>query len=804
MARTICEGLRVIEMGAGSIGASIAGMLLADNGARVVKIEPPEGDRLREQHPGGFLVWNRGKESLIADLRHEQGRSQVRHLAARADVLIEGFGAGVADGWGLGYDDLRIGNQRLVYCSVKGFGPTGAYAHIPAYEGVVAAKTGLFQLGPFGYRSGPIFFSAFLASSGAGHQALAAILAALIAREQTGRGQRVDATLVQGLTPLDYFGVMTWQHLQRTAGTAEGSSAFAGVQASRYNFFVPTQDGRWVVFTQMLPHQARALSGAVGLEHTIQDPRFADQPQFTTAEDAQAWEDLVWEAMSKEPYEHWERVFLADPDIAFELARFSEEGLDHQQIVHNGEAVTVEDADLGAVQQVGPVAHFSRSPARIHRMAPRLGNNSGDFPDHPASAPGSGGPWPPHSLADVTIVELGYFYAMPYGVTMAGALGARIIKIEGPAGDPMRYSFGAAEVGGAKTMEGKESLAVDLQTLEGQEIVRSLVARADVFVNGFRSGVAERLGLGYKDLSAFNPRLVFIHAAGYGVDGPYAHRPIYAQVAQAVAGSLGRYGGTWLDPELTKGFSTMEAQVVVMPRIRGPVDGDSNASLAVLSAIALGVYDQRRTGEGQFLSTTMIGGNAWAYADDFLRYRGKPALPVADGEYHGLGALYRLYQAASGWVFLAASREKEWQKLAAAIERTDLLADSRFSTAALRRVNDSALIDELARLFATRPADEWEAVLVPRGVACVAAFGASHSEFTCTDLVLRETGLVVEVEHPLFGRILRHGAPVAFSETPPRLEPGSLVGQHTEELLREIGYDADRIVDLKARKVVFG
>ena len=250
-------------------------------------------------------------------------------------------------------------------------------------------------------------------------------------------------------------------------------------------------------------------------------------------------------------------------------------------------------------------------------------------------------------------MELGYFYAMPYGVTMTGALGARVIKLEGATGDPMRSAFGAAEVGAAKTMEGKESLAVDLQTPEGQKIVQEAATRADMFVNGFRSGVAERMGLDYATLKKLNPRLVYVHAAGYGVDGPFAHRPIYAQVAQAVAGSIGRYGGRWLDPEFTKSLSWIEAQIVVLPRLRGIVDGDSNAALAVLSSILLALYDQRRTGTGQFVSTTMIGGNALAYADDFVRYEGKPVLATPDEENHGLHALYRLYRAERGWVFLA-------------------------------------------------------------------------------------------------------------------------------------------------------
>jgi crotonobetainyl-CoA:carnitine CoA-transferase CaiB-like acyl-CoA transferase len=423
-----------------------------------------------------------------------------------------------------------------------------------------------------------------------------------------------------------------------------------------------------------------------------------------------------------------------------------------------------------------------------------LDEHGGELEERPAQ-PGTG-PKPAHPLEGVTIVELGYFYAMPYGVTMAAGLGARVIKVEGLAGDPMRTSFGAAETGAAKTMEGKESLAVDLQAEEGRRIVRELVAKADVFVNGFRPGVAERLGLGDDDIRAINPRLVYVHAAGYGTDGPLADRAIYAQVAQAVAGSIARFAGQWLDPTFTKTLSTLEAQVVVLPRLRGVIDGDSNAALAVLSSVLLGVYAQRRTGTGQYLSTTMIGGNALSYADDFVRYEGKPDLPVPDDDKHGLHALYRLYRAGAGWVFLAAPRQVEWEALATGLDQRALLTDERFVDAERRATNDEALATLLGENFATRPAAEWEALLAPHGVACVEVFLASHSEFTCTDKVLRESGLVVEVDHPYFGPIVRHAPIVTLSETPARIAPGCMAGQHTEAILTELRYTTDQIAAL--------
>src|SRR5436305_11244305 len=133
----------------------LAGMLLADNGARVVKVEPPEGDRLRDDLPSGFLVWNRGKESLVADLRTDAGRDEVRDWTAAADVVIEGFAPGRLASWGIDLAVVRAEQPRLVTASVSGFGPRGEYAALKGYEGVVSAKAGFFSRGDFGFRDGP-------------------------------------------------------------------------------------------------------------------------------------------------------------------------------------------------------------------------------------------------------------------------------------------------------------------------------------------------------------------------------------------------------------------------------------------------------------------------------------------------------------------------------------------------------------------------------------------------------------------------------------------------------------------------
>ncbi|MGZ8809214.1 MAG: CoA transferase [Mycobacterium sp.] len=784
---SICTGLNVLEIGSGSVAASIAGVVLADAGARVVKLEPPAGDRLRAHNPSGFLVWNRGKESLVADLRTAEGQQTVRDVAANADVVIEGFAPGTTSAWGIGADELRELNPALVHCTITGFGSSGPYAALKAYDSLVAAKAGLLARGSWAHRDGPIMFPVPWASFGAAMQSVAGVMGALLVRETTGRGQALDATLVAGLDPIDYF-VSTIVQLMAKRGEKPSADARAAMSASRFGVLLATRDGRFIQTSTMLPHQGKALCDVAGIGHVLEDPRFAGLPTFANADDAQEWEDLLLEAFRARDLDHWLPLLEASPDVAFEVAVTSEEGLAHPQIVHNGDVVTVDDATHGPIRQVGPVGHFDKTPIGPKRSAPALGDNVGPLVAHEFPVGGSAAP--KHPFDGITVVEFGCFYAMPYGTAMLAALGARVIKIEDGKGDPHRNSFGP-EVASAKTTAGKESLSVDLRTAEGRAVAQQVVAQADAFVNGFRSGVADKLGLGYKELSELNPKLLYVHAAGYGTDGPYAHRALYAQAAQTVAGSFGRQVGYWIDPAQSEGFSVMELQAVVLPRLNMLVDGDSNAALTLLAALSLGLYETRKTGVGQFMRTSMIGTNAWAYSDDFCSYENKPPIPLCDDEYYGTGTLDRVYPASGdGWVCLSVRSDAELSALLATMGLPEVAAD------------DDGLEALLTAKFAERPAAEWESALTAARVGCVEVNMLGQPVFTSYDPVLRETGLTVAADHPVFGEMVRAAPPVAFSETPGRVAPPCLRGQHNRSILTELGYSEGDIAKLEELNVV--
>ena len=206
---------------------------------------------------------------------------------------------------------------------------------------------------------------------GAAHMLTSGVLAAVIARATTGRGQHVDATIVQGLSPTDYFMSTHYQLAQRagkTAGLNAAASPGGEFSASRYSLVHCTSDGKWVVISPQMPHQAHALLRAMELEHTLDDPRFAHAPFFRTADDAQAWEDMLWEAFRARTWAEVQPALLAEEDVPFELAAASQDALDHPQMVHNGHVIDVDDPVVGRGARSG---RWRGCRGRLQRSARR-------------------------------------------------------------------------------------------------------------------------------------------------------------------------------------------------------------------------------------------------------------------------------------------------------------------------------------------------------------------------------------------------------------------------------------------------
>ena len=502
-------GLRVLEFARGRAG-SIAGMLLADYGAEVLRIEPPGGDPFWDEVPG-YPVWHRGKEVVQIDLATAEAREAIGKRLGVADILIDGLRPGVLERAGLGFEECRARAPGLIYVSISGFDGTH---RAPGYEAMVQAWLGLpsYQGAPHGTPS----IGAYPAASyGAGLLAVVGSLAALHQRERTGRGQHVRTSLLDGM-----MAQLTMMLVGRVGETPEvppvsGSAPTLAIYRCA--------DGDYLQIHLGARGSLERLFEATGLEskefiHSGTGRHFAGD-----AEGGERFRKALSRVLAGRPRAEWIDVFTrADVPVAPCLA--PGEALDHEQTDALGMAMELNDPVLGPLRCAAPPIVFAGTPAHVRGAAlqrgmprnpeaalrhtgwltteeiaafepPRLGDHHG--PSAPVSereqvadSPGLTSVDAP--LADLRVLDFGMFAAGPFAAMLLAELGADVIKVEPPAGDTMRPN--SRPFSGLH--RGKRGLSLDLKAPEAGPIVEALVDRADVLLHNFRPGVAERLGLG--------------------------------------------------------------------------------------------------------------------------------------------------------------------------------------------------------------------------------------------------------------------------------------------------------------------
>jgi crotonobetainyl-CoA:carnitine CoA-transferase CaiB-like acyl-CoA transferase len=808
-------GLRILDLSGSSAGAQ-ASQTLADFGAEVVQVEPPSGSPLREMPSYPLIA--RGKRSIVLDLHDAADAALAGTMALGADVLIETFRPGVAERLGLGYEDLVADNPRLVYGSVTGFGRVGPYAHAKGYEALVLARVGaLWASQAMVSREGPAHVSVPYCSYGASQQLLTGILAALHERERSGRGQRVDVSLVKGLAALGtwnwYLNIITTKFPDAFTPSSPISST-TGLPLSPMIFMLLialTKDGRWLQFSQVQLHLYMEMLKVMGLDWMLQDDDWKDAVWAAdTPKTGEFWNKL-YEAVQSKTLAEWQEIFENNHNVWAETMRRGSELLDHPQMQHLGAVVEIDDAERGLVRQPGPIVRMSATPARLGRGAPMLDADAAALRQSPwealgrpasvgaASTLGSG------ALDDVVLLELGTFFAAPFGGTVLRELGARVIKVEPIEGEPMRTLLPFPEIGAAKVMQGKESIAIDLSTAEGREIVHALTRQADIVLQSFRAGVAERQGVDAETLRGINPDLVYVNAPGYGIDGPCGDRPAYAPTIGAGSGLVMRNIGSSVEerPGLSLEEIRADARRLSSAGTTEYAQADGVSALTAASAVALGLLVRDRRGVAQSLLTTMLTSTAHALADDVVEYKERAPTVQADAQLLGYSARYRLYRAEDEWIYLAAPYPGDWSALVTALAgEVDLAADSRFGDEGARRTNDAALAELLSRVFARKSAQHWEDFLLAADVGCVVVHREPPEAVLQSAEFAGASDLLVDVEHPTFGEHVRLRPYIGLSRSETLAKPGSLAGQHTDAILGELGYSAEKVADLRERKIV--
>ena len=801
----VFDGITVLDFTRGMPGG-IATMVMSDFGAEVIKVEAPSDEKFRRS--SGAIQWNRGKKSVILDLKTPQGREKAHKLAGLSDVVIESFRPGVTRRLGIDYATLGANHPELVYASLTGFGAEGPYANYKGYDAVVAAKTGrMMMFAGQNTREGPNY----VVVQGVCHSAATALIrgitTALYLREKTGRGQMVETSMLKTITTYDHI---SWIHGQMIAKDPETHPPDHRVGIGRPNptGYLParTRDGRWIQLGNIVERLFRSMMHSLELDFLYDDPRYKNAP-FLAEEHVASLERIMLEKIQEKDLDDWMHLFAGEAsNVAAEPYMTSEAALDHPQILHNGHVGSVHHSEVGEMRQLGPMVIMAETPGSAKGPAPEPGQHTDEvlarleMVTKPA-AKGTYSPMPKTALEGITLLDLGTVINGPLGCALVAELGARVIRIEALDGDWGRQGLQGISV--QRTMAGSEGVCLNLKTSEGQEIMHKLAAKADLLLHSMRPGAPERTGIGYEQLTKINPNLIYLYAGGYGSTGPYSHRPSMAPIAGAVSGGgVAQMGRDSFPPQEQP--MTIDEIIAVSTQLKRANDGTADHTTAMVNSVGLvlGLYARERTGRAQYVESTMIAANAYANADDFYWHPSKDSRRLPDRDGYGLDALYRLYRAKGGWVFLACPFEEEWQALCKAIGRPDLLEDTRFSTRTAREKHDDALIEELTRVFSASEPLKWEKLLTDADVACVKAEDRGMYHFFNEDHHVRENGFLQQVEATRHGEFWRYAPVVGFSATEGKAGPAPLRGEHTRPVLKELGYTDDQIQDYKQRGIV--
>ena len=391
----------------------------------------------------------------------------------------------------------------------------------------------------------------------------------------------------------------------------------------------------------------------------------------------------------------------------------------------------------------------------------------------------------PLPLAGVRVLDVSQVMAGPYCSMLLADLGADVIKVEPPGtGDQTRGAMGfkmkgSDSMGFLNMNRNKRSITLNLKTEAGKQVFLDLVKTADILVENYRPGVMKKLGIDYPALKTINPGLVYASISGFGQTGPWADRPGFDLMAQAMSGVMSVTGYPDGPP--------VKAGVPV---------ADIGCALFATYGILSAYIGKTKSGEGQFIDACLFD-SALAFSIwDTSQYWGTGVEPYKLGTANHMSAPYQAMKAADGYFVMGATNQKLWKQLCETIHRPELFEDSRFKTNPLRLANRLELATELEKTFIQKDSDEWVDLLLEAGIPAgpintyPQAFNSDHGQ---------HRNMRMEIDHPIEGKVPNIGFAVKMNGTPQQVRRHPpLLGEHNDEILTELGIGAEALENLKA------
>lgn len=386
------------------------------------------------------------------------------------------------------------------------------------------------------------------------------------------------------------------------------------------------------------------------------------------------------------------------------------------------------------------------------------------------------------ALEGIVIVDLSTGIAGPYAAMLLTDMGADCVKIEPREGDPARDLPGFLVWN-----RGKRALTLNLETDEGQEIIYRLAEKADVVIESFSPQQAKRLGVAYESLSRLNQRLIYCAIPLFGESGPLSEKPGNEGTILALAGIMADQGG----------YDEQEPPVFVTIPL-----GSYSAAFLATYAVSSALYVRETSSIGQKVEVSLLSG-ALAMESGFF-VSGVNVVPIIKkGKIQqGTYPAFRLYQCQDEWILLGCGNQTFWNKFCIIVDRVDLVADPRFENCpwGVKDEYRDTLTDILAEIFRQKTRDYWLKLLGESDIPCAAV---SRREEFMEDPQVKHNQMIVEVEDPQFGKTRQMGIPVTLVETPGRIKgPAPQLGEHTDAILRELGYTAEKIVQLRNKSII--